>query len=292
MQTSLSQADIKTSAHAIFISFTNSSTYAPLQLQISCKQLDWQLSSMAQILNHFSHFLSLVETIDINTTELPSGPEVIGDEQWSELICTFTSAKDFRVGGIHVTDILHALRPADGGHTTDMFVLPTLRNLHVRVLMPIVGPLWDATWSFMTSRQLSGSPVNVYVVSFQCHICHTRFTEAQELETHIVGKHAYRIVCSYCSDFEWSMGSDHLLEHLENKHPEVDALISKTFLTPFELDSFVNRHSSLRAADIVAPSTVVTAPRSKWLGILTADEIPADDTTSIFVEPFASPRPA
>jgi hypothetical protein len=286
MQTSLSQAEIKTSVHAISISFNNSSTSTPLQLQISCKQLDWQLSSTAQILNHFSHFLSFVETIGINTTEPPSGLEVIGDEQWPELIRTFNSAKDFRVAGIHVKDILHALRLADGGHTADMFVLPTLRNLHLQAPMPIVGPLWDATWSFMASRQLSGSPVNVYVVSFLCHICHTKFTEAQKLETHIVGMHAYRIVCSYCNDFEWSMGGDHLFrEHLESKHPEVDALISKPFLTPSHLDSLVNRHSSLRAPDVVAPATAVTAPRSKWLGILTADEIPADDTTSIFGEP-------
>ena len=49
-------------------------------------------------------------------------------------------------------------------------------------------------------------------------------------------------------------------------------------------DSLVNRHSSLCTPDIVAPSTVVTAPRSKWLGILTADETPADDTTFNSVE--------
>ena len=145
----------------------------------------------------------------------------------------------------------------------------------------------------MVIHDLFGSPVNVYVASFQCHICHTKFTETQELETHIVGKHAYQIVCSYCSDFEWSMGGDHLFrEHLESKHPEVDALISKPFLRPFHLDSLVNCHSSLRAPDIVAPSTAVRAPRSKWLGILTADKIPADDSTFISVEPlgFASPR--
>ena len=292
MHASLNQADIRTSVHAISISFTNSSTSIPLQLRISCKQLDWQLSSMAQILNHFSHFLLLVENIGINTTELPSRLEVVGGEQWLELIRAFTSAKDFRVAGTHVTDILRALHLANGGHTSGTIVLPTLRNLHVQDPMPIIGPSWDATWSFMTSRQLSGSPVNGYVASFQCHICHTKFTEAQELETHIVGKHAYQIVCSYCSDFEWSMGGDQLFrEHLESKHPDIDAPISEPLLTPFHLDSLVSRHSSLRAPDIVAPSTAVRAPRSKWLGILTADEIPADDSTFISVESFASPPP-
>ena len=151
MQASLSQVDIKTFVHAIYISFTNSITSTPLQLQISCKQLDWQLSSMAQILNHFSHLLLLVENIGINTTELPSRLEIVGGEQWPELIRAFMSAKDFRAAGLHVTDILHALHPANGGHTTDTIVLPTLRNLHVQDPMPIIGPSWDAMWSFMTS---------------------------------------------------------------------------------------------------------------------------------------------
>jgi len=44
MQTSLSQADVQTSAHDISISFTSSNGSTPLRLQISCKQLDWQMS--------------------------------------------------------------------------------------------------------------------------------------------------------------------------------------------------------------------------------------------------------
>ncbi|KAI9443737.1 hypothetical protein BJY52DRAFT_444063 [Lactarius psammicola] len=68
MQTPLSRADIQTSAHAISISFSNSSTLSspPLRLQISCKQLDWQLSSMAQVCDQFSPFLFRITNLRVN----------------------------------------------------------------------------------------------------------------------------------------------------------------------------------------------------------------------------------
>ena len=58
MHTSLIQAEVQTSAHAISIFFTDSSTSTPLRLRISCKQIDWQLSCMAQVCDQFSSFLS------------------------------------------------------------------------------------------------------------------------------------------------------------------------------------------------------------------------------------------
>ncbi|KAH9000189.1 hypothetical protein EDB92DRAFT_474237 [Lactarius akahatsu] len=63
MQTSLCRADVQTSARAISICLSNAG--ARLNLQISCEQLDWQLSSMAQICDHFSPFLSRVENLGI-----------------------------------------------------------------------------------------------------------------------------------------------------------------------------------------------------------------------------------
>jgi hypothetical protein len=44
----------------------------PLRLQISCEQLDWQLSCMAQVCDQFSPFLFRVNNLGINTTQ-PSG---------------------------------------------------------------------------------------------------------------------------------------------------------------------------------------------------------------------------
>ncbi|KAH9010344.1 hypothetical protein EDB83DRAFT_2557217 [Lactarius deliciosus] len=63
IQTSLSRADVQISADAISIFFFNSSTPTPLRLRISCKQLDWQLSSMAQVCDQFSPFLFRVKLL-------------------------------------------------------------------------------------------------------------------------------------------------------------------------------------------------------------------------------------
>jgi len=294
MQTSLGQADVETSAHAISVSFSNSSTSTPLRLQISCKQLDWQLSSTAQVCNQFSPFLFRVNNLGINTTQSSSGQDDVDGEQWLELIRAFGGARDFRVAGELIADILCALGPVDGGHATDSTVLRDLRHLRVENPMAVDEPSWDAAQSYITSRRLSGRPVELQAL---CHICNTSFTQQQELRTHLVDKHAYRIVCSYCGDFECKpVRNRPFREHLKSKHPEVarnDALISEFFLATFERDRLLNRHSYLRAPDVVAPSTTVTATRSQlqWTPTPDDDPFPFDDDYPFPFDEPSAPSP-
>ena len=262
MQTSPSHAEVETSTDGISISCTSSSIFKPLRLRISCTQLDWQLSSLVQVCDNFSPFLSRVQYLGINTTKSPSRQNDVDSEQWPELLRPFGGAKDLSVAGELAADILGALRPADEGGTTDTTLLPSLHNLRVRTPKLIDGPFRDAALSFITSRQLSGRPVDL---QFLCHICHTGYTRQQELKSHLEYKHAYQVVCSYCGDFDRRPGYDHLFrDHIKNEHPEVahsDELFSNPFSTlslPSELDGLVNRHSSLRAPANVAPSSAAT----------------------------------
>jgi hypothetical protein len=267
MQVMLSQAEVQTSAHAISISFTNSSTSARLRLQISCKQLDWQLSCMAQVCDQFSPFLFRVEKLRINSTQSSSGQDDEGGEQWLDLVCSFNGTRDIWVADNLRTDILRTLGRADGGHT---IVLPSLGQLHVENLMAMNEPSWDALLIFINSRSLSGRPVQVNVPLFQCHLCHASFKDQKGLRYHLGDEHAYRIlVCSYCGDFVWTPGHDDLFrEHLESEHREVtahDPLISKPLLArflPLHLESHLKQHSSLRVPDTVA-SPMDTAPHSQ-----------------------------
>jgi hypothetical protein len=251
MQTSPSQAEVEISAHAISISFTNSSAATPLRLQISCKQLNWQLSSLAQLCGQFSQFLFHIQNLGINTTESPSGQNDVDGEQWLGLLHSFGSVRDLYVAGELAAEILCALCPADGGHTANTTALPTLRCLRVRTSKSTGGPFRDAALSFFTSRRLSGRPVEL---EFLCHICDTCFKRQEELRAHLIDKHAHRIVCSYCDDFERKPGNDHLFrDHLESKHPDIarkDELFSNPFST---LDGLVNRHSSLRPSATSIP---------------------------------------
>jgi hypothetical protein len=271
VQTSLSQAEIETSDDAVSISFINSGTSTPpLRLQISCKPLDWQLSGMAQVCDQFSPFLFRVEELRINTTRSPSGQDDEAGEQWLDLVRSFSGARDFWMANELTTDILCAL-----GRTDDTSVLPALRHIRIEKPTEMNEPSWDAlvsfTRSFITSRSLSDSPVQVNVQVFPCHIqghiCHAGFRQQEDLDSHLQDEHGYRMMCSHCTDFEWTH-NDLFREHIDNEHPEVaskDALIWSPLLArslPSQLESLLKKHSFLQAPDLVAPSTIVTALNS------------------------------
>ena len=199
MQTRHNRAEVRISEDTISVTFLDQSAAIPLRLRIPCKRLDLQLSSMAQICHHFSPFIFHVEYLRISSSREPHVEGMTG-EQWPELIRAFSGAKDFHLAGAHVTDILCALCPIDGGHTAET-VLPTLSYLHVAELMSVNMPLWDATESFLASRLLAGRPVELYGPwdDMYCHICDVGFPRQQGLKRHLVDKHSFRI---YCGDFE------------------------------------------------------------------------------------------
>ena len=267
MQTSFSQANIEISTHAISISFTNLSTSIPLNLQISCKQVDWQLSCMVQVCSQFSSFLSHVEELGITTTQLSSVQDDAASEQWVELVRSFEGVRDFRMADKLTKYVLRALYRAAERNTT---VLSTLRHLRVENPMGMNDPSWDALLTFITSRSLSGRPVHVNVPFFQCKVCHAGFRLQNGLERHLQGEHAYQVMCSYCANFEWTPGhNDQFREHLDSEHPEVaskSALIWSPLLArslPSQLESLLKQHSSFCMPGIVPPSPMVKGLHSR-----------------------------
>jgi hypothetical protein len=265
MQTSLIQADVETSAHAISISFTDSGASISLRLRISCKQLDWQSSCMAQVCDRISPFLFYVSNVGIITAQ-PFGVQDEGNGgEWLDLLRSFKfgGAKSFWVAGELTADILCALRPANKGNTA---MLPSLRHIRVQKPIEMDGPSWDSVQSFIASRSISGRPVEVNASSYLCHICRGSSEEQQELKLHLREEHGYEILCSYCCDFHCMPECiDIFQKHLGSQHPEIthnDELISKASLTPFQVDSIVNRHSSLFEPAVIAPSPTSTAPYS------------------------------
>jgi hypothetical protein len=277
--TLLSGAEIQISAQAISVTLSNPNIPTPLQLQILCEQLNWQLSCMAQVCDQFSPLLFRVKDLRINTNS-SSGQDDVGDEQWLELIRSFGGAIAFWVDGELTTDILCALGPANGGNATDTTVLPVLRSLYAQEPMPVVSPFWDDAQSFITSREISGCPVDLYLL---CDVCKTNFTGQEEFKAHLVEKHAYQIVCSHCGDFEVSEFNHLFLEHLTTEHPKVastDHLISELqgSLTPSTFLSLLSQHSFLCAPEIHVPFATATAPNAfQFPGISTVSEIQGRD---------------
>jgi hypothetical protein len=171
MQKSHTRADFVFSRRAISVAFTQSEAH--LTLQITCGQLDWQLSSAAQICDQLSPYLSNIQDISIDTTQRPSEKDDVDREQWLGLVRTLDGAKDLCVAGELATEILHAFCPVYGEHT---IVLPALRNLrmpeYVAVgTVPTQGPLRAAVESFTTSRFIFRHPVQVIILGPSIHFC-------------------------------------------------------------------------------------------------------------------------
>jgi hypothetical protein len=166
MQRSVSQANIEVSTCAISIRFNQPMSPTRFNLQIPCKQLDWQVSSMAQVCNQFSPFIYRMKDLGISSPPSPSprGRDGVDGAPWPELIRAFGGAEAFHVTGEHwqMADILCALLPADDAHTTDSPVLPALRNLQVEARSWTESePSCGTILSFATSRSISGRPVEV-----------------------------------------------------------------------------------------------------------------------------------
>ena len=224
MQTLLSQADVFTSTNIASISISEPEDRLRLALQVSCDQVDWQLSSMTQICNHFSQLLSRVTDLGISSTQRPGMTDVMDHEQWVEIIRAFNGAGVFRAAGTLAADILCTLSLAVG----DPNVLSSLHTLHVPELGPERVALRKAVESFATSRRLSGHPVGVHPHSLlpdpdwthSCEACGQRFARPQELVRHLRNAHISAKVCQYCGIFRWKR--PHLFRiHLEREHPEV-----------------------------------------------------------------------
>ena len=158
MRTLLSQADVFTSANIASISFSEPRARLRLALQISCAQVDWQLSSITQLCNHFSPFLSDLKDLCVNSTQQQFGTDDMDREQWAEIFRAFNGAVILRTTGTLAADILRTLSLTVG----EPNVLPALRTLHVPELEKGPMALRQAAKSFSTWRRLSGHPIEVH----------------------------------------------------------------------------------------------------------------------------------
>jgi hypothetical protein len=156
-----SEADIASSLGTISITFTTRDVYRRLQLEVSCEQFDWQLSSISQICDRFSPSLFGVEKLGIVTAGRTKAPDDMDDEQWLRLLRVFDGAKDICVTNELAADILGVLRLADEG---PKIMLPALQNILIQQ-WPVspIEPFWDSVESFITQRQLIGRAVQVNI---------------------------------------------------------------------------------------------------------------------------------
>jgi hypothetical protein len=98
------------------------------KIAISCRESDWQLSSLAQVCASSVPLLSTVEKLYIQSVPWP-GPWKNGIEktQWLEFLRSFTAVKILHIDG-ELTSITSTLQELVGRMTE---VLPTLQNINI-----------------------------------------------------------------------------------------------------------------------------------------------------------------
>ncbi len=131
-----------------------------LELEISCRQSDWQLSSLAQIYTSAlpQALIHTMEHLYIRDDILPPHwQDDIEDSQWLEALHPFTGVKNLYVSRNLTPSIAPALQELVGERVIE--VLPALQSLFLE-LHPS-GPVQEAIGRFVAARQLAGHPIIV-----------------------------------------------------------------------------------------------------------------------------------
>jgi hypothetical protein len=149
-------ATIRSSVNNVIITFwrRRSSINKLLRFNISCKEVDWQVSSVAQICNQLSFVLSSIEQLTIDEHRWILLVDM-DNAQWLELFQPFTAVRTLRIYHKDHSLALSALQGLSGGSATQ--VLPALEELQLS---------WYRAsqldnWPFIVARQRSDHPVVV-----------------------------------------------------------------------------------------------------------------------------------
>jgi hypothetical protein len=130
------------------------------RLKVSCREMDWQLSSMAQVFTSFFPSICMVEHLYMSETSysLPQWQDDIDTTQWLEIFEPFTAVKNIYLTKAFAQHIAHALQELVGSEMIE--VLPTLQNIFLEAYLPS-GPPLEGIGKFIAARQLSDHPITV-----------------------------------------------------------------------------------------------------------------------------------
>ena len=134
-----------------------------LSLGISCRESDWQLSSLAQVCTSSSFLFSSVEHLYISEDRYwpPHWQDDTENAQWLELLQPFTDVKDLYLSKEIALRIAPALRRLVGNEVTEM--LPTLQRLFLEGQQGLQSsdPVLETIRPFVAARRLVGHSIVV-----------------------------------------------------------------------------------------------------------------------------------
>jgi hypothetical protein len=131
-------------------------------VQITCRYLDWQVSSITQILNDLRPSSSSVGELILDYGEHSLLSELhneVAPTLWRELLGSFRNVQILRVHEGLVREVSHSLR-LDGGQSLEL--LPELKEL----VCP-TGSVKDKSFApFVHDREVAGQPVKLIGETF------------------------------------------------------------------------------------------------------------------------------
>jgi hypothetical protein len=132
-----------------------------VRLAISCRMLDWQLSSLAQVCDSALPTLSSLERLDIldGTSDLVPGKDDIENTQWLDLLRPFTNIKDLHLYNQLIPYVAPALQELTGTRITE--VLPALQNIFLHEV-GASRPVEEGIVLFVAARHFSGHRVAIH----------------------------------------------------------------------------------------------------------------------------------
>ena len=134
------------------------SPFGFLEIGVSCREPDWQLSSIEQLCNSSFTPLSTVEVLSIWHSSINVWENVIENTLWLRLLLPFTAVKFLYLSDGFAPSIGAALQELVGGRITE--VLPSLQRIFVEGLEQS-GSFQKNIAQFVAARRLSNHPVSI-----------------------------------------------------------------------------------------------------------------------------------
>ena len=156
----LDRAFVQFDDHFGHVELSVSSPTRNFTIAISCREPDWQVSSIEQVCNSSLDPLCMVEHFYIEHRY--SRPvwknDGIENTLWLQLLLPFTAVKYLYLSKEFAPGIVAALQELVGARITE--VLPSLQNIFVKGLEPS-GAFQENIGRFVAARQLSGHPITI-----------------------------------------------------------------------------------------------------------------------------------
>ena len=129
-------------------------------LRISCREMDQQFSSLAQVFTSFFPSIYMMEHLYIYEPRYLSSQwqDDVKNTQWLEIFHPFTAVKNLYLSKVFASHIAPALQELVKERVTD--VLPALECLLLEEFQPS-GHVQEGIGKFVAARQLAGHPITV-----------------------------------------------------------------------------------------------------------------------------------